>query len=284
MRTAILLGAALCGASLAAAAPPAPATPTLPLSHPPIAGAKKAAPSPWSGFADYALSTRVPNGGTGSWTFRTFADPGDSILEFDTPQGSGRTKGAIILVGGGAIAIRGFTPEPGFEMDPLDVAILQLKLVTALLDRALPGGPASLKGSQAVSAHDDGATLLVSTPTANAGFDAPWRLQGEVERTDASAIAFRLDVESAAAKSAAGKSRWSFSGKASGAAKDRRMDDATSLAGWTAYALGPAKPAGAKSHSTLRFGTTKLAGPFATVGDLRAYLARPAPPGAATPR
>ena len=33
-----------------------------------------------------------------------------------------------------ALATRGFTPEPGFELDPLDVAVLNLKILTRLLD------------------------------------------------------------------------------------------------------------------------------------------------------
>jgi hypothetical protein len=262
---------------LAAAQSPAPASPAMPSNHPPVGGAPKAAPSPWSDFADYTFSVKVPKGETGTWKFRTFANPGDVILEFDTPVAKGRTKGTIILVDGRGIAVKGFTPEPGFEADPLDVAVLQLKLLTQLLDAALPGGPASLKGSRAVSARDDKATLVASTPTANAGFTAPWSLKGKVERADAASVSFQLEVEAPGGTKPGEKGRWSFSGKASGSQKGRAMDDSTSLAGWTAYAFGPQQAAKAQSHTTLRFRATKLAGPFATVKDLRAYLARPAP-------
>lgn len=272
MRTPSFLAASLACLPLVAAAQ-APAQPAIPANHPPISGgAPKAAPSPWSEFADYTLSATVPKGETGTWKFRTFADPGDVVLDFDTPGGKGRTKGTIILVGGRGMAVKGFTPEPGFEVDPLDVAVLQLKLLTQLLDAALPGGPASLKGSQAVSARDDKATLVVSTPTANAGFTAPWSLKGKVERVDAAGISFRLEVEAPGGTKPGEKGRWIFSGRASGSQKGRAMDDAASLAGWTAYAFAPPKSAKAQGHSSLRFGATMLPGPFATVKDLRAAL------------
>jgi hypothetical protein len=57
-------------------------------------------------------------------------------------------------------------------------------------------------------------------------------------------------------------------------AKGRVLEDSMSLAGWTAYRLGPAK--GSKpGHATLKFGATRLPGPYATLKDLRAHLVRP---------
>ena len=231
-----------------------------------------AKPSPWSQFADYTLTVKVPpKGDAGTWKFRAFADPADAMVDLDTPAAKGRTRGTLLLVGGRAIAAKGFVPEAGYELDPLDAAVANLKALTRLLDAAAPGGPAAVNGKQAVAARDDKSPISVSTPTASAIFHAPWALEGTVERLDAETVAFHLALEAPAGPNLAERLRWTFSGTASGSAKGRTLDEAMSLAGWTAYALGP--PPGTKSsHAALRFGATRLPGPFATLADLRAAL------------
>jgi len=233
------------------------------------------APSPWSELADYTLTVKVPpKGDTGTWKIRTFADPSDVVVELDTPAPKGRTRGTIMLVDGQAIVARGFALEPGFEVDPLDAAILNLKVLTRLLDAALPGGPAALKGKRAVNAREEKTPIVASTPSATARFNAPWSLKGSVDRVDADTIAFRLELEAPGGGKPSDRARWTFSGSASGTAKGRVLDSSLSLAGWTAYGIGPAKSSDPKAHSTLRFGATRLPGPFATLKDLRAALSK----------
>jgi len=275
MRTRSLLAIAFaCAPLLVAAQAPSTAKPAMPSNHPPIgAGQGARAPaSPWSEMAEYTLSVKVPpKGDTGRWTFQSYADPGDVLIDLDTPGAKGRSKGSLMLVSGNAIAAKGFALEPGFELDPLDVAVVNLKVLTRLLDTAVPGGPAALKGKQAVNAREDKMPILVSTPSANAKFNAPWTLKGTVERMDTSTIAFQFEVEVPKADKPAERERWTFSGKASGTSEGRVLDNSMALAGWTAYRIGPAK--GAKpSHTSLQFAATKLAGPYATLKDLRAAL------------
>lgn len=252
----------------------APAKPAMPSNHPPIGAGQgaKAPASPWSEMAEYTLSVKVPpRGDTGTWKFQSYADPGDVVIDLDTPGAKGRTKGSLMLVSGNAIAAKGFALEPGFELDPLDVAVVNLKVLTRLLDAAVPGGPAALKGKQAVNTREEKMPILVSTPSANAKFNAPWTLKGTVERLDASTIAYQLDVDVPKADKPAERERWTFSGKANGTSKGRVLEDSMALAGWTAYRIGPAK--GAKpGHTSLQFAATKLAGPYATLKDLRAAL------------
>lgn len=276
MRTRSSIAAAvLCLPLAVLAQAPLPARPAMPSNHPPIGGSPHAreAPSPWAEMADYTLTVKVPpKGDSGTWKFRTFADPGDMIVELDTPAPKGRTKGSIMLVGGKAIAAMGFTPEPGYEVDVLDAAIVNLKILTQLLDAAVPGGPAALKGTKSISARDDKMPIVASTPSATARFNAPWSLKGTVERLDAGTIAFQLELEVPGGDKPADRARWSFTGNASGSPAGRLMADSMGLAGWTAYNLAPASSAKQKSHTALKFGTTKLAGPFATLKDLRAAL------------
>ena len=275
MRTRSLLAIVLC-ASVAALAQ-APAQP-LPAGHPAMG---KAAPgsvspharapvSPWAQLGDYTLTVKVPpKGDAGTWKFRTFDDPADVIVELDTPAPKGRTRGSILLVDGRLLATKGFTPEPGFEPDPLDAAVVNLKILTRLLDAAVPGGPVSVKGRQAVAARDDKGGITAYTPTAEARFNAPWSLTGNVARVDANTISFQLALEVPGARPA-DRERWAFSGTASGSQKGRVLDEAMSLSGWTAYALGSPKSAKSGAHTSLRFGAAKLPGPFATLKDLRA--------------
>ena len=277
MRTLTFVAATLLCLPLAAMAQ-APATPkpAMPTNHPPIGGsAQPAAPSPWAEMADYTITTKVPpKGDTGTWKIRAFADPGDVAVDLDTPATKGRTKGNLMLVGGRAIATKGFASEKGFEVDPLDVAVLNLKVLTRLLDAAAPGGPASVKGKVAVNAGDEKTPIYVSTPTANATFRAPWKLKGTVERVDAGTVSFRLEIDVPSGDKPGERVKWSYSGQAAGDPRGRVLEDSTSLAGWAVYSLTPPKSDKPQSHTSIRFGTTKLPGPFATVKDLRATLAK----------
>lgn len=275
MRVHSLFAACLLGLPLAVPAQ-APATPkpSMPANHPPIgAGPAKAAPSPWTQFADYTLTVKVPpKGDTGTWKFHTYADPADVLVELDTPGAKARTKGSILLVGGQIIAAKGFALEAGFEVDPLDAAIVNLKILTQLLDAAVPGGPGALTKKQAVNVREQRNPIVATTPSANAGFNAPWNLKGQVERTDAGTVAFRLELEVPNGEKPAERARWLFTGRASGVQKGRELDGTMSLAGWTAYSLGNAPVAKPSAHTSMRFGATRLPGPFATVKDLRAAV------------
>jgi hypothetical protein len=268
---------------LAAAQPVPPAPPGTPNPHasgmpttPPAAASPhgKDAPSPWAGLADYTITVTVPpKGASGTWKFRTFADPADVVVELDTPAPGGRTRGTMVMVGGQAIAVKGFTPEKGFEIDPLDGALVNFKMLVQLLDAAMPGGPAEVKGRKSVKAGEGKASLVASTPTANARFNAPWTVKGTLERIDAKSLAFRLEVEAPLGDKPGERGRWTYTGRASGTATDRKLEDEMGLAGFAAYSLAPQ---GAKhTHTTLKFGVTKLEAPFATVRDLRAFLAQP---------
>lgn len=276
MKATRLLAPFLLAACLAAnAQAPATPKPAMPSNHPPIGGPQaKAPPSPWAEFADYALTMKVPpKGESGTWRIRAFADPADVLVDIDTPAAKGRNRGSLLLVGGLALATKGVALEPGFELDPLDAAIVSLKVLTRLLDAAVPGGPAALKGRQAVSVREDKVPLEVSTPTASSRFSAPWTLKGTVERVDAGKVSFALEIEAPYGEKAGGRATWSLSGTATGSARTATLDEGMGLAGWTAYAIGPGKSA-KTGHASLRFQAAKLPGPFATVKDLRAAAAK----------
>lgn len=281
MRTSLAASLLLLSLPFAAAAQ----APAKPAGHPPAAKAApgtpsphaKEVPSPWAELADYTITVKVPpKGDTGTWKIRTYADPADVMVELDTPAPQGRTKGTIVLVGGQGIAVKGFAPEPGFEVDPLDAAIVNLKVLTQLLDAAAPGGPDKVKGKASVSRGEVKLPILASTPTATARFLAPWKLKGTLDRVDAKTVSFSLELDVPVADKSAERAVWTFTGTAGGSTAGRTLEDATSLAGFTAYNLAPKNAQ--QTHSTLKFGATKLPGPLATVKDLRQALATIPPP------
>lgn len=277
MKILSLLAAGLaCLPLVASSMPPGAPKPAMPSNHPPIGGAQaKAPPSPWSELADYTLTLKAPpKGDTGTWKYRTFESPADMVVDLDTPGPKGRSKGSVMLVGGQAIAVKGLALEPGFEVDALDVAIVNLKILTRLLDAAVPGGPAALKGRQAIDKREAREAIEAFTPSSSARFAAPWTLKGSVERTDANTVSFRLELDAPGGDKPGDRARWTFTGTAGGSQKGRVLDDATALSGWTAYLLSPPKNAKGQAHTSLRFGTTKLDGPHATLRDLRATLAK----------
>ncbi|MBK7661654.1 MAG: hypothetical protein IPJ28_22145 [Betaproteobacteria bacterium] len=230
-------------------------------------------PSPWADLAEYAISLKVPpKGATGQWKIRTFDDPSDVSIELDTPAAKGRTQGTLLLVGGQAIAFKGFAPEAGFEIDPLDTAIVNLKLVTNLLTRIAPEGPDAVKAVTPVKLGDGKQALVAYTRSINMQFNAPWSVTGQVKRVDAKTVGYDLTIEAPGAK-AGERLKWQLKGTAGGATRGKSLDDAMSLAGWSAYRLAP--PSSKTGHTTLSFGTQKLAGPYATMKDLRAALAKP---------
>jgi hypothetical protein len=260
-----ILSALLLAPALALAMPPQAIDPAQGNPH-------ATPPSPWTDLAEYTIALTVPPAAaTGNWTIRTFDDPADVAIELDTPAAKGRTRGSLLLVGGQAIAIKGFAPEAGFEIDPLDTAIVNLKLLTNLLTRVEPAGPDAVKAVRAVKLADDKKALVAYTRSLNLQFNAPWAVTGQVKRVDAKSVAYDLTIEAPGPK-AGERLKWRLKGTAGGPAREAALGDALSLAGWSAWRL--AAPASKTGHTTLTFGTQKLPGPFATMKDLRAALAR----------
>jgi hypothetical protein len=260
------LPAFLLAPALALALPPAAPDPAKGNPH-------ATPPSPWTDLAEYEISLKVPpKGETGNWKIRTFDDPSDVAIELDTPAAKGRTKGTLLLVGGQAIAYRGFTPEAGFEIDPLDTAIVNLKLVTNLLTRIAPEGPVAVKAVTPVKFGDARQALVAFTRSLNMQFNAPWSVTGQVKRVDATSIAYDLTIEAPGAK-AGERLKWQLKGKAGGASRGKALEDAMPLTGFAVHRLAP--PQSKAGHTTLSFGTQKLPGPFATMKDLRSALAKP---------
>jgi hypothetical protein len=268
--TRLLLAAALAAPALALAQAPAKAPP-LP-ANAPAANPHSAPASPWGKVPEIVLTLKVPpKGDTGTWRIRTFDDPADIQVELDTPAAKGRTKGTLLLVAGAGIAVKGFVPEKGFEIDPLDGAVVHLRLLTKILTDALPNGPEGVTGTQAVNLKETQRPLVAFTPSLNLKFDAPWAVTGKVTRKDAQTLTYDLTLETAGAK-AGERVKFGLAGTLGGKARERWLDDGMALAGFTAYRLGAGEKKG--NHATLSFGATKLAGPFKTVKDLRAELVK----------
>jgi len=88
---------------------------------------------------------------------------------------------------------RGLTLDPEYRMDTLDEAALWLQLVIRILDRAFPGGPTSVVGSQPIKATHDTKGIHVNTSGATGDFSPPWKATGKANRKDNSTVDFDLN-------------------------------------------------------------------------------------------
>ncbi len=82
--------------------------------------------------------------------------------------------------------------EKGYEIDPLDGAVLNLKLVLEFLRAAAPGGPTAVQGKTTVNIKEEIRSIAVNTASASGGLEAPRTLHAMIEPTTAGHWSFDL--------------------------------------------------------------------------------------------
>ncbi len=135
------------------------------------------------------------------------------------------------------MATQGPIAEPGYELDALDGAILQLQLVTKLLGRAIPEGPATIKSAQHVDFSDSNTGVQIATPSAGGMMSAPWRVVGELKRGQSDSVDFDLAF-TFPSREGKGTTTLSFSGKLFNTA-NTKVDDQMQSATWNLFGVGP---------------------------------------------
>jgi hypothetical protein len=85
--------------------------------------------------------------------------------------------------------------EKGYEIDPLDGAVLNLKLVLELLRAAAPGGPTAVKEKTTFDVKEDTRSIAVNTASASGGLEAPWTLHATIEPTAPEHWSFDLSAK-----------------------------------------------------------------------------------------
>jgi len=244
---------------------------------------RKAAASPaaqWYRGNRVLLEVEEPAAGIKArWQFER-STANDIRLVLDEQRKAGAQRGSIMLIGQRALLTRSLElARPGSPLPAIDGPALLLNLTLRLLERAVPGGPQSLRGERAVKIADSSVAIVVDTPTAQGLFLAPWTLTGKV-RANADGVAFDLSLRS--------RSRTDPDGFHTTALRGTwRLDDVAApafgddfpLEGWQLHSIQPA-PVDARASAPPMWLAVPRPG-FATLGELRRALASGWPDAAA---
>lgn len=150
--------------------------------------------------------------------------------------------------------------EKGYEIDPLDGVVLNLKLVLELLRAAAPGGPTAVKERTTVNLKEDTRSIAVNTASASGGLEAPWTLQATIQPTAAGCWSFDLSARHDRAIHMTGT--WQRDDVAP------TFGDDISLNGWQILRIGPIKTTDGNS-TILDYGAQTSNAPAKTLGELR---------------
>lgn len=150
--------------------------------------------------------------------------------------------------------------EKGYEIDPLDGAVLNLKLVLELLRAAAPGGPTTVIEKTTFNVKESSRPIEVNTASASGGLEAPWSLQATIEPTAPGKWSFALSAKHDRAIHMAGT--WQKQDIAPA------FDDQMPLDGWQILRIGPIKTTDGNS-TILDYGAQISNKRANTLGELR---------------
>ena len=149
----------------------------------------------WQGFNSFTLRAGAPdNPDYTLWQGSFDKDTNDIQVDVEETASGKVTKGKILVIGGRDMAIQGSIAEPGYEIDALDMPILQLQLVEKILSRVFPNGPASIRGSVEVDFIDKKTEIRVATPSAGGTIPVPWHVVGRVTILAPGVIQYQLTL------------------------------------------------------------------------------------------
>jgi hypothetical protein len=120
----------------------------------------------------------------------------DLKISIDSTEKGKHETGQMMLISGQRqwLLVKDLTLEKGYEIDALDGAVLNLKLVLELLRAAAPGGPGEIKQKTTVDLHERHRSITLSTASASGGIEPPWALQGSIEPIAAGQESFELTI------------------------------------------------------------------------------------------
>jgi hypothetical protein len=150
--------------------------------------------------------------------------------------------------------------EKGFEIDPLDGAVLNLRLVLELLRAAAPGGPTTVSERATFDVKEDNRSIAVSTASASGGLEAPWSLHATIEPIAAGQWSFDLSAKHSRAIHMTGT--WQKEDV------PPTFDDQMPLDGWQILSIGPIKTTDGNS-TILDYGAQISEKHPKTLGELR---------------
>ena len=179
---------------------------------------------------DISVSRSVPGEPPSASTHFEVAPDGDARIAIERHDGSSRTTGTILLIGGRWLLTRGFGVSADKEIEALDLAVLDSQLVVVLLTAALPDGPPAPGPPQHVRFAEKTNPIRMSTASTSVEYQAPWTVVGTVTVPAAGAAA---NYQLSFTWSDRGTARTvDFAGSAGTAKSALDLPDSMKLAGW----------------------------------------------------
>jgi hypothetical protein len=220
--------------------------------------------------------TQERAGFSAQWRFQRSAD-GDILIDLEELRGKRMRAGALLLIDKGALAVRDLPLERGRELDGFNGPLLMLQLVLRVLERAAPGGPASVKRDTRIDLIEREKPIKVTGVGADGEFFAPWSARGLLGPAPDGQIRFELEFDSAA-RDGAGAYRSSVAGIWQNASPPPKLPDTMALRGWRVFQLRQAARAAGASNVVGLATSAPMA--FANLGEVRRRVAEWAAEGA----
>jgi len=228
-------------------------------------------PTAWQDFNSFTLKVTAPGkSGYSQWQGRLDKKTNDIQIDVENSEAGSVARGRILMIAGRVMAIQGPIAQPGYEIDALDAAALQLQLVTKLLGRAFPNGPASVKPAQDVDYSDRNTGIQIATQSAGGMIQAPWRVVGELKHVDPDVIQYDLTLTSSNARDPGKKNTVTFSGTLFNS-PNTRIDDQLSLEKWNLFGVGPQSRKQGNS-TIIDYSAAPETTAYKTVADVRKKL------------
>jgi len=131
--------------------------------------------------------------------------------------------------------------HPGYEIDALDGPVLTMRLLLAVLDRTIAGGPDKLSGEQAIDHRESKVGIRFATPSAEGHITAPWQAHGIARKLPGGAISYDIELQGGS-QDPLGRTGPPMDVRFKGILDHRKapvFDDAMPLHDWKVYGVGP---------------------------------------------
>ena len=146
----------------------------------------------WSDVSAVRLDVEFPGDGYhAKWQLHR-CKCGDLFIESELSLPGEVEKGELLLVGQRAVLERGFKSEELESQMSWDAPALMMQLAAYLMQRTVPGGPASVTQRTVVSFEETAEGIALDSGNAVGGFPAPWSVAAVVEPYQTSHMKFDL--------------------------------------------------------------------------------------------
>jgi hypothetical protein len=226
-----------------------------------VAAAAAKNDSAWYSPTRVSLTADAEGAGAGTMVYEIGSNQDLKISTDFEENGKRQTSDVMLINGLGQwMLVKNVPLEKGYEIDVLDVPVLNLKLVLELLRAAAPEGPAQIKERATFHVQEERRSIAVNTASASGGLEAPWSLQATIEPTAPDACSFELTAKHTETMHLRGI--WQRTSKAP------HFEDDMALEGWHILKIGPIKTTD-ESGTILDYGAQISKKHPKTLGELR---------------